>query len=49
MSQYAKAGLPEAEAIRPPAWPKILLAEDYNIETHEVKLWVPGKSDSYGI
>jgi len=43
VSQYAKAGLSEAEAIKTARLAKILLAEDYNIETHEVRLWVPGK------
>lgn len=43
VSNYEKAGLGEAEAIRTARLAKILLAEDYNMETHEVRLWVPGK------
>ena len=43
VSQYEKAGLGEAEAIKTARLAKILLAEDYNMETHEVRLWVPGE------
>jgi 5'-3' exonuclease len=43
VSQYEKAGLGEAEALMTARLAKILLAEDYNVETHEVRLWVPGE------
>lgn len=43
VSHYLKAGLTEADAIRSARLAKILLADDYNMETHEVRLWVPGK------
>lgn len=39
--RYEKAGLTEADAIKTARLAKILLAEDYNMETHEVRLWVP--------
>lgn len=40
---YAKEGLPEAEAIKTARLAKILLSEDYDLETGTVRLWVPGK------
>jgi len=39
--RYDKAGLTEMDAIRTARLAKILLAEDYNMDTHEVRLWVP--------
>lgn len=45
VSQYEKAGLGEIDAIRTARLAKILLAEDYDLETHEVRLWVPNKDD----
>lgn len=39
--RYEKAGLTEADAIKTARLAKILLAEDYDMETHEVRLWVP--------
>lgn len=43
VSNYEKAGLTEADAIRNARLAKILLAEDYDMETHTVRLWVPEK------
>lgn len=45
VSQYEKAGLGEADALRTARLAKILLAEDYDMGTHEVRLWVPAKED----
>lgn len=42
VSNYEKAGLGEAEALKAARLAKILLAGDYDFETHTVKLWVPG-------
>lgn len=43
VSRYEKAGLSEMDAIKTGRLAKILLAEDYNMETHEVRLWVPAQ------
>lgn len=43
VSRYEKAGLSEADAIRTGRLAKILLAEDYEMETHKVRLWVPSE------
>lgn len=43
VSQYEKAGKTEADAIQSARLAKILLADDYNLETREVTLWVPGE------
>lgn len=43
VSNYQKAGRSEADAIRNARLAKILLAEDYDIETRTVRLWVPEK------
>lgn len=43
VSRYEKAGLTEADAIRTGRLAKILLTGDYDHETHQVRLWVPGK------
>lgn len=42
VSRYEKAGLSEMDAIKTARLAKILLADDYDMETHEVRLWVPG-------
>lgn len=42
VARYEKEGLSEAQAIKTARLAKILLAENYNLETHEVTLWVPG-------
>lgn len=39
--RYVKEGLTEMDAIRNARLAKILLAENYDMETHEVRLWVP--------
>lgn len=41
--RYEKEGLTEADAIRTARLAKILHHEDYNMETKEITLWVPGK------
>jgi 5'-3' exonuclease len=43
VSQYEKAGLTEADAIRTGRLAKILTANEYDLETKEITLWVPGK------
>lgn len=45
VSQYEKQGLTEADALNTARLAKILLAEDYNIETQEIRLWVPPQND----
>lgn len=43
VSQYEKAGLGEAEALLTGRLAKILTAKEYNLDTKEIILWVPGK------
>lgn len=43
VSNYEKQGLTEADALRNARLARILLAGDYDFETHTVTLWVPGK------
>lgn len=43
VSNYEKAGLTEADAIRNARLARILLSEDYDMETKAVRLWVPQK------
>lgn len=43
VSQYEKAGLSEAEALKTARLARILLAGEYDFDKHEVILWVPGK------
>lgn len=43
VSQYEKAGLGEAEALLTGRLAKILTANEYDLETHEITLWAPGK------
>lgn len=42
VAHYEKAGQTEEDAIRTGRLAKILLHEDYNKETGEIRLWVPG-------
>lgn len=42
VAHYEKAGQTEADALRTGRLAKILLHEDYNKETGEIRLWVPG-------
>lgn len=43
VSRYEKEGLGEAEALVTGRLAKILHAQDYDMETKEITLWVPGK------
>mgnify|MGYP006381568451 FL=1 len=43
VSNYEKAGLTEADALKTARLARILLHDEYDFETHTVKLWVPGK------
>lgn len=43
VSRYEKEGLGETEAIQTGRLAKILHATDYDMETKEITLWVPGK------
>ncbi|WP_284765062.1 hypothetical protein [Agrobacterium sp. CFBP2214] len=43
VSRYEKEGLGEAEALLTGRLAKILHASDYDMETKEITLWVPGK------
>lgn len=45
VSNYEKAGLTEADALRTARLAKILLADDYDIETKTVRLWVPDEME----
>ena len=45
VSRYEKAGLGEADAIRTGRLAKILLADDYDLETHTVYLWEPNRAE----
>ena len=42
VANYEKAGLTEGHALTTARLAKILLHGDYDMETHEVRLWVPG-------
>lgn len=43
VSNYEKAGLKEADAIKTARLARILQAGDYDLETKQITLWVPGK------
>lgn len=40
---YEKAGQTEADALRNARLARILINDEYDFETHEVRLWVPGE------
>lgn len=43
VSNYEKAGQTEADALRNARLARILINDEYDFETHTVKLWVPGE------
>ncbi|MCC5780549.1 hypothetical protein H7H48_15920 [Nitratireductor sp. B36] len=43
VSNYEKAGLTEADALKSARLARILLHPEYDFETHTVSLWVPGQ------